>query len=254
MVRILTHLYLERSRRVLLSGLSRTRLLYLDTNYWVRLRDAELGCGTPEAARLLQTLRAMVRSREVLCVTHFHSFLEVGKQEETSLRVTASLLDELTEAVAVASRADLLVLECADFIEARLGLQLQHDLCVWTKVGQIHKQDLPNQMPGPATLFDTNVILKALIDTLWNASFDDVFGSFKWETKSRLNVDIDQEVLEQVEERRRAKDKSLSRSSSTVRVCGRVWAASANLADLLNKWHIQHRFPKGLKAVLNHPQ
>ena len=228
MVRILTHLYLERSRRVLLSGLSRTRLLYLDTNYWVRLRDAELGCGTPEAARLLQTLRAMVRSREVLCVTHFHSFLEVGKQEETSLRVTASLLDELTEAVAVASRADLLVLECADFIEARLGLQLQHDLCVWTKVGQIHKQDLPNQMPGPATLFDTNVILKALIDTLWNASFDDVFGSFKWETKSRLNVDIDQEVLEQVEERRRAKDKSLSREQFRLSEL-RVWAASANL-------------------------
>lgn len=90
--------YLERYRRALLCGLSRTRLLYLDTNYWVRLRKAELGCGTLDAVRLLQTLRAMVRSREILCVSHFHSFLEIGKQEEASLRVTARLLDELTEA------------------------------------------------------------------------------------------------------------------------------------------------------------
>ncbi len=109
-------------------------------------------------------------------------------------------------------------------------------------------------MPGPATLFDTNVILKALIDTLWNASFDDVFGSFKWETKSRLNVDIDQEVLEQVEERKKEqKTKSLSREQ--VRLSEFAQVVSGQLqpifTDLLNKWHIQHRFPKGLKAVLN---
>ena len=41
--------YLDLYREQLARGLSETRLIYLDTNYWVRLRDAALGKGTPEA-------------------------------------------------------------------------------------------------------------------------------------------------------------------------------------------------------------
>jgi len=245
--------YRERYRRVLHSGLSSTRLLYLDTNYWVRLRDAELGCGTQEAVNLLQTLRAMVRSREIICVGHLYSFLEIGKQEEASLRATARLLDEMSEAIAIASPADLLTFECAEFIGDKLGLQVHDGLCVWTKAGLIHKHDLPKQMPGPTTLAGTNVILKALIDTLWNASYEDIFGAFEWKTKSRLDANISPQVLAQVEQmKKEQQSKGLLREQ--VRLYGFSQVVSAQLrpvfTDQLRQWHIQNRFPDGISAIL----
>lgn len=246
--------YLERYRSVLLSGLSRTKLFYLDTNYWVRLRDAELGCGTPEAARLLQTLRAMVRSREVLCVSHFHSFLEIGTQEEASLRVTARLLDELTEGVMIASPADLLAWECAEFIGAKLGLSLLHDLCAWTKIGQFHKHELPTV---PVTKADRNVILKSLIDTLWNASFEHVLGAFEWKTKSRLNASLKPEVLAQVEARKQKQAViGLSREQTRLNEFSQVVNGELRpvFASQLRNWHIQHEFPKGVAALSRHLQ
>lgn len=79
--------YLFLYRDLMLRGLSNTRLIYLDTNYWIRLRDAAIGKGVPEAVKLLELLRGLVRSRKVLCVSHIYSLLEVGKQESASLQV-----------------------------------------------------------------------------------------------------------------------------------------------------------------------
>jgi hypothetical protein len=256
-----THLdaaaYLERYRRVLLANLSGTRLLYLDTNYWVWLRDAELGRGLPAATRLLHILRAMVRSREAICVSQLQSFLEIGKQEEISLRATAGLLDELTEGLAISSPSDLRVCECAEFIHAKLGLQVRHDSCVWTKVGQIHKNELPTELPDSTTEASRNVILKALIDTLWNATFEDVLGQFKWQTKARLNADIEPEVLAKVEERKREQEaKGLSREK--VRLSEFSQSISEQLGpvvvNLLRNWHIERGFPDELPAVSRHLQ
>lgn len=249
--------YLERYRGVLRDGLNRTKLFYLDTNYWIHLRRAELGYGTPEAVRLLQTLRAMVRSREVLCVGHFHSFLEIGKQEEASLRVTARLLDELTEGVAIASPTDLLAWECAEFIGVKLCIPLPPDLCVWTKVGQIHKHELPGQMPGPATKTDRDAILKSVIDTLWNASFEYVFEQFEWKTKSRLNASLEPEVLAQVEARKQ-KQAVIGLSREQTRLNEFSQAVDGELRPVftrqLRNWHIQHEFPEGVATLLRHLQ
>ena len=95
--------YRKSYQQVLLNRLSRTKLIYLDTNYWVSLRKAELGQGSTNERNLLTTLRAMVRAREAICVSHFYSLIELGRQEQSSLRVTANLLDELTEGVAIIS-------------------------------------------------------------------------------------------------------------------------------------------------------
>jgi hypothetical protein len=129
-------LYLGLYRDRLVRGLSKPLLIYLDTNFWVRLRDAARGTGLPGYEELLQRLRAMVRAREAICVSQIYSLLEVGKQEEQSLRTTAELLDELTEGVAIASTDDLLKWECAQFIGAILQRDVTQGLCPWTKVGR----------------------------------------------------------------------------------------------------------------------
>jgi hypothetical protein len=250
-------MYRERYWKVLLEGLSKSKLIYLDTNYWVWLREAELGHGSTNAVSLLNTLRTMVRSREAICVSQLNSFLELGKQEETSLRVTASLLDELTEGIVIASMPELLKYDCEQYISAKLGIQIQGGLSIWTKVGQIHQHTLPEKMPGPVTSADRDVVLKATIDALWNATFEDVFDQFSWATKHTLNADIDSEVIARVEER---KMKQLAEGQSRER--GRLSEFSQFVneflrpifTDQLRTWNTQHHLPNGLDGFMHQLQ
>ena len=190
--------YLDLYREQLARGLSETRLIYLDTNYWVRLRDAALGKGTPEAVQLLQILRAMVRSREALCVSQLYSLLEICKQEENSLRASAELLDELTEGVAIASPEDVLLWECAEFAGTTLRRNCPVNSFPWTKVGQIHDSGLPSTTPGFISPAQRAVLLKALIDATWNMTFSYVFQQFDWDTKSRLSFEFEPELFVQL--------------------------------------------------------
>ena len=247
------NMYRERYRSVLLDGLSNAKLIYLDTNYWVELRKAELGYGSAEAKQLLQMLRAMVRAREAICVSQFNSFLELGKQEESSLRVTAGLLDELTEGVAIASMSDLLEWDCSQYISTKLEIQLQQELSIWTKVGQIHQHALPEKLPGPVTEAGRTVVLKATIDDLWNATFEDVFGQFSWATKHTLNADIDPEVIALVE-KRRLKQQAEGQSRERVRLDEFSQFVNESLrpifTDQLRAWNIQQQFPDGLRGFM----
>lgn len=250
-------MYREHYQKALLNGLSCTKLIYLDTNYWVWLRQAELGCGTAAAVRLLQTLRAMVRSREAICVSQLNSFLELGKQEETSLRTTACLLDELTEGISIASMFDLREWDCGQYISAKLGIQAQNGLSNWTKVGQIHQHLLPHKMPGPVTEVGREVVLKSTIDALWNATFEDVFGQFSWDTKNALKADIAPEVIARVEERRM---KQLAEGKSRVQVRSNEFSQLLNetfrpiFTDQLRTWNTQHHFPDGLYGFMRQVQ
>ncbi len=253
-----THLsamdYLRLHRDLLVGGLSNTRLLHLDTNFWVRLRDAAMGRGTPEAVKLLQMLRTMVRSREALCVSQIYSLLEVGKQSETSLRASADLLDELTEGVAIASTHDLMQWECAEFIKATLNRNVGKDLCPWTKAGLIHKNELPTEMPGPTSPAQKEIVLKAVIDPLWSGSFEYIFSRFNWDTKSKLNADLDTETFALIAKRKTEQlAKDLTRDQVRVgEFSGLVSGQIKDIfIDLLRRWHVDHAFPEGVATLLS---
>ena len=249
--------YRDRYRRVLVSGLSQSRIVYLDTNYWVWLRDAERGTGTADAVRMLKMLRGMVRSRELVCVSQLHSLVELAKQEEASLRITAGLVDELTEGIAIAAPADLMAHDCAEFIDAKLGLEIGGGFCPWTKIGQIHTHDLSAPLLDEATESDKNVVLKAAVDTFWNASLADVMESFKWDARTSLNADIDPAIFAQIEQRKREQlARGLSREQTRANefydvVHDRMRPVfKAQLA----KWHAQHGFSAGPEAPVRDVQ
>jgi hypothetical protein len=186
-------------------------------------------------------------------VSQIYSLLEVGKQEEQSLRTTAELLDELTEGVAIASTDDLLRWECAEFIGAALQRDVTQGLCPWTKVGQIHRGDLP-PLPGPASDADREAILKSSIDSLWNLSFEEAFALLDWDTKHKLAFQLDDEVLAQVEKRKAEQlAKGFTREQVRVnefaqQVRDRVMPVAA---ELLRAWHIERGFPDGMVALLS---
>lgn len=232
-------IYLNLYRGQLARGLKEARLIYLDTSYWVRLRDAALGKGTPEAVQLLEILRAMVRSREALCVSQLYSFLEVGKQEESSLRASADLLDELTEGVTIAAPDDILLWECAEFAGTTLRRNGEVGVFPWTKVGQIHDSALPSTMPGPITPAQRAVLLKALIDATWNMTFSYVFQQFDWDTKKKLGFEFETEVLLQVAARKAERQaKGLTLHSARSEAFADLFSSQAMplLNHLLQRW------------------
>ena len=65
--------------------MDRQAKIYLDTLVWVRLKETVLGKGKPEEEALLECLRKIVRQRKGLCVSHFHSLMEVGRQRHADL-------------------------------------------------------------------------------------------------------------------------------------------------------------------------
>ena len=245
--------YLGLQRDLLVRGLRNTRLLYLDTNYWVRLRDAAIGRGSPEALKLLQTLRALVRSREALCVSQLHSLLELGRQTGDSLRASADLLDELTEGVLLAAPHDLLLSECAEFVRAKVRREVGLNLSPWTRVGLMHRSALPDKLPGPATAAQKSVVFKAAIDSLWNASFNYLFAEFDWDTKSRLSFELDSEIFAKISQR---KVEQLARGLTRGQL--RKGEFTTLVADqlkpifiaLLLEWHRERGFPEGIAALV----
>lgn len=196
--------YLARYRSVLGRSMDRQAKIYLDTLVWVRLKETVLGKGKPEEVALLECLRKIVRQRKGLCVSHFHSLMEVGRQTEASLSQTAGLLQELTEGVVLVSPDELRAWECAQFVHEVIGCPAPPSYEKWTKVGFSHRSSLPHELlpvNAPERVVDRT--MKIATDHFWNAKFDQVFESFSWDTRSKLAFDIGTEVIAKLEDIRK---------------------------------------------------
>ena len=212
--------YLARYRSVLGRSMDRQAKIYLDTMVWVALRETVLGRGKPEEEALLECLRKIVRERKGLCVSHFHSLIEVGRQTEPSLRVTAGLLQELTEGVVLVSPDELRTWECAQFVHEVIGCPAPPSYEKWTKVGFCHRSSLPRELlPANAPERVVDRTMKMATDHFWNANFDQVFEAFSWDTKSKLAFDIGTDVIAKLEDIRKIN-----------RANGRTFQSDRNLA------------------------
>jgi hypothetical protein len=188
-------------------GMASTKAVYLDTNYWIWLREVETGIGTPAAVVLLSRLRSLVAERKILCVSHLTSMLEIAKQSEGSARVSTLLVDELTERVALAPTAELEALAVANYISAKAGAIPPSSSTQWTSLGQITQSSISGDKVLPATLHNDHrqAILKCAVDALWNTGLSEIFEAFDWDTKNRLSADLDMDVLAEVENRKKTR-------------------------------------------------
>lgn len=187
-------------------GMTFTKAVYLDTNYWVRLRDAELGKGTVAGVALLGRLRSLVAARKIICVSHLTSMLEIAKQIEDSARTSTALVDELTERVTLAPTTELDALEIGNYVRAKSGAMQPSPPLQWTCLGQIVKSELSGGKVLPANLGnDGQAVLKSAADALWNQGLTEIFEAFGWNTKHHLQADLDPEALVRVEERKKTR-------------------------------------------------
>lgn len=199
--------YISKYKAQVDRGMTSTKAVYLDTNYWIWLRDAEIGRGTAAGAALLRRLRSLVAARKIVCVSHLTSMLEIAKQFEDSARVSTVLVDELTERVALAPTAELDALEVGNYIRAKSGAMPLSTALQWTSLGQIVQSSISGGKVLPESLHNDHrqAILKCAIDALWNQGLSEVFEAFDWDTKNRLQADLNAEVLAKVELRKKTR-------------------------------------------------
>lgn len=114
--------------------------IYLDTNFWILLRDAEMGRGSSAACSLLKKLRRAVHGGHAICPISEGIFIELFKQrDETTRRATATLMDELSEGVALIDPERRTMTEVGYFIY-QVGTPRELyalDEIVWGKVGYV---------------------------------------------------------------------------------------------------------------------
>lgn len=144
--------------------------IYLDTCYWLRLRDAATGRGTTAGNHeVLERLRHLVSNGRVICPVSDAAFLEIMKQSDGRTRsATASLMDELSQGVALITEETRVRLELVDLILSPASASVDFHLSMWVAPGFIFGESLPHSDAFADS--DIRLIQKVWIDTLWATS------------------------------------------------------------------------------------
>lgn len=153
-------------------SVSQRARVYLDTKYWVILRDVVLNrSNVLEAPSLLEALRKGVKSKQIICPLSESTFLELMKQNDPATRLaSASLVDELSEGVCLRPTMERANLEMQHFLSASLGKGNLPPLetLVWSKVSYALGVTHPSNSIFPPEVMQA--VQKAFFDQMWELS------------------------------------------------------------------------------------
>lgn len=156
--------------------LEHKKAIYLDLNFWIIVSDAAIGARTnPLELELLGLLRELVAGEMAFCPISDSTFAEVFKQQENRTRnATATLIDELSNGVALVPFETRIATELAHFIHSHGTSDRVYplDQLVWTKLSHVLGYVSPSN-----TGFDGKTelaIQKAFFDHMWAISFSEI--------------------------------------------------------------------------------
>ena len=124
--------------------------IYLDTNYWIELRDVVLSRNSNKNfINLLTVLQTAVKSDKVICPISDENFYEILLQSDpTTLKASTKLIDELSRGVALLSTEERIRFEILFFIYSTTqGTEAvyQPDEFIWSKVAFVCGTQHPHQ-------------------------------------------------------------------------------------------------------------
>lgn len=166
-------------RRLMISlgeAISQRRKIYLDTRYWIFLRDAAMDRPRlPIHGALLRQLREAVSHCNVLCPISDVTLTELLKQSDDRTRLaTARVVDELSCGVALCLEDQRVGTEFAHFLYDVGAHRPVHALShlVWTKACFVWGEHYPR---GTRFAADTERALqKAFVDHQWTLSLEQI--------------------------------------------------------------------------------
>jgi hypothetical protein len=164
--------YVNARRIELGKVISKKRKIYLDTRFWILLRDVTLGRNdSTDLRNLLEGLREGVNTGVIVCPICETTFFEIFKQEDPiTRRATVALVDELSTGVTLADHFERAGTELAYLLHTITGRTNLHDLddLVWNKLSFV----LGIMHPTNALISekDETIVQKAFFDHLWSLS------------------------------------------------------------------------------------
>ena len=171
---ISTAQYFRTLQKQLADQLAGKRRLYLDTKYWILLRDAVLGRARSSAhTQILDRLRTLVSNGRVVCPLSDAAYVEAMRQTDKETRLaTAALMDELSCGVAIATEETRVRLELLNFMDDPTSDVDNLNGRLWVKCGFVLGENVPH-----AKAFDarTNLVAqKSFIDLMWHQTVVDL--------------------------------------------------------------------------------
>ena len=145
--------------------------IYLDLNYWIRLRDVELGRShEPDMVRILSRLRVGVSSAKYICPISESTFIELFKQDDEGSRLaTAALIDELSQGACLVPWHERMATEVAHFFHMSLGTDvLPIGKLVWSKLSYI--LGVTHPVTQGLSSDQQSLVQKAFLDYMWDIS------------------------------------------------------------------------------------
>lgn len=111
------------------------KIIYLDTNYWIRLRE-ESNHENLNGRQFLNKITELVESKKCIVPISEITFWEVLKQQDKGTRdKTIKLIDKLSEGISIINASERRILEFSHFFRKHSGKETQ-DLkqLVWNKI------------------------------------------------------------------------------------------------------------------------
>jgi len=169
--------YLHGLHRDLNRRLHSVRLVYLDTCYWIRLREVVMNDprADPRFVSILAKLRELKAKGKIFCPFSFLTFIELNKQtSDNTRRAMAALIDELAEGICLQPphAIDRIELhnQILQFVLGKSASQLNE--WIWTKAGWVCGELLPESDAFEGE--DKEVIKKIFTDLAWNGRLVDL--------------------------------------------------------------------------------
>lgn len=166
---------IHKMRHDLGRSLDGVKKIYLDTKFWLILRDCELGrIRDPVAHELLTLLRLGKKDKRLICPAEQTVIMEVMRQTDTATRLkTARLIDQLSSGVVIQPIQERLTEELGGLIYRSTGRSDQPTRhFVWTKMGFSFGEMFPNDEWLPSNLQED--LRNYMLDQMWNAKLEDM--------------------------------------------------------------------------------
>lgn len=165
--------------RLLLMGQSvaHRHKVYLDTKYWLLLRDFAMGKLHDESiGRLSRLLHQGVSEAQLVCPISASTFMEISAQSDPeTLRCSAQLIDTLSCGISALAWDERLRLELLYFLHRYThGEDSCHSphLLVWTKL--VYTLGFTAPCNTPFQPHEELVMQKAFLDHMWSVSLADM--------------------------------------------------------------------------------
>jgi len=158
----------------LAASLASRTVVFLDLNYWIRLRDAKLGTSSDSVfVDMLAAAKHLVSTGVCVFPITDSMFHEVRKQSGARLNETLEMIDELSEGVCIHNRSTRVDCEILDFLQQEPGTaKVSAKELLWTKPYFLFINVLPFNTPFDK---DTEItIQRGFANDMWEKGFADL--------------------------------------------------------------------------------